>query len=234
MQELSKSVVNSGMRCQSAINSEVARKLISQQTPDAVILEITVNNNTEALKLLAELNCHTPTIPVLVLTTEDDLPYRVQVARLGGQAFLQKPANTALILETVNNMLHPKSKTKNRILIVDDDSQVLEILANFLRQEGFEVSTLDNPLKFWETLETIHPDVLIFDVEMPSLSGIELCQVVRNDPRTSSLLIIFITACTDAETMQRVFAAGADDYLNKPIIGSELLTRISNRLERMR
>ncbi|MGB3641019.1 MAG: response regulator [Rivularia sp. (in: cyanobacteria)] len=233
VKELCKSVANSGMRCQAAANPEAARKLILQQTPDAVILEITDENNVEGLKLLAELNCHTPTIPVLVLTTEDDLHYRVRIARLGGEAFLPKPANTALILETINNLLQPKSKVKNRILIVDDDSEVLNILSNFLGQEGFEVSTLDNPLKFWETLSAIQPNVLVLDVIMPSLSGIELCQVVRNDPRTSGLLILFISANIDAETMQRVFAAGADDYLPKPIVGSELLSRISHRLERM-
>ena len=233
VQELSKSVANSGMRYQAATNLEFAKQLISQQTPDAVILEITDDNNVEELKLLAELNCHAPTIPVLVLTTKDDLSYRLRIARLGGRAFLQKPANTALLLATINNLLQPKSKVKNRILIVDDDSDILDVLGNFLRQEDFEVATLDNPLIFWQTLEEIHPNVLIIDVEMPSLSGIELCKIVRNDPRTSSILIIFITAHTDAETMQRVFAAGADDYLRKPIIASELVTRISNRLERM-
>lgn len=233
VQDLCKSVANSGMKYQAATNAESARKLISQQIPHAVILEINDDNHTEALKLLAELNCHTPTIPVLVLTAKDDLSYRLRIARLGGGAFLQKPANTALVLKTINNLLQPKSKVKNRILIVDDDSRVLDVLANFLRQEDFEVATLDNPLKFWETLEDIHPNVLIIDVEMPSLSGIELCRIVRNDPRTNSLLIFFITAHTDAETMQRVFAAGADDFLCKPIIGSELLTRICNRLERM-
>ncbi|MEM6754022.1 MAG: response regulator, partial [Cyanobacteria bacterium P01_C01_bin.38] len=234
VQELCKSVTNSGMRCQAAKNPELARNLISQQTPDAVILEITDDNNFEGLKLLAELNCHAPTIPVLVLAIKDDLSYRVRIARLGGRAFLQKPANTALLLETINNLLKTKSKLKNRILIIDDDSEVLDVLADFLRQEDFEVATLDNPLIFWKTLEDIHPNILIIDVEMPSLSGIELCKIVRNDPRTSSLLILFITAHTDVETMQRVFAAGADDYLRKPIIGSELVTRIFNRLERMR
>ena len=233
VQQLCKSVTNSGMRCQAATNLEFARKLILQQTPDAVILEITDDNNVEGLKLLAELNFHTPTIPVVVLTTKDNLSYRVRIARLGGRAFLQKPANTALLLETINNLLQPKSKVKNRILIVDDDSEVLDVLASFLRQEDFEVSTLDNPLIFWETLENIHPNVLIIDVEMPSISGIELCKIVRNDPLIKSLLIIFITAHTDVETMQRVFAAGADDYLRKPIIAEELVTRISNRLERM-
>jgi DNA-binding response OmpR family regulator len=234
VQKLCQSVANSRMKYQAATNLEFARKLIYQQAPDAVILDITDENQVDELKLLAELNCHTPTIPVLVLTAENDLFYRVRIARLGGRAFLRKPADTALVLKTIDNLLQTKNKVKNRILIVDDDCQILDLLANLLRQENFEVSTLDNPLKFWETLETANPNAIIIDVEMPSLSGIELCRIVRNDPRCSSLLILVITAHADAETMQRVFAAGADDFLCKPIIGSELVTRISNRLERMR
>jgi diguanylate cyclase (GGDEF)-like protein len=67
---------------------------------------------------------------------------------------------------------------------------------------------------------------------MPHISGIELCQVVRNEPRWSGLPILFLTAHTDADTMHQVFAVGADDYVCKPIVGPELVTRIFNRLER--
>ena len=233
VKELCESVTTWGMRYKIATNPELARKLISRQTPEVAILDIGGKNHGEGLKLLAELNSHVPTIPVLVLASEDNLLERVQVARLGGGAFLQKPANTSLILETTTNMLQLNRKVTAKVLIVDDDPNSLVLLSNLLQNRGFEVLTLDNPLNFWGTLETMEPDVLIFDVEMPSLSGIELCQVVRNDPRTNGLLIFFITAHTDAETMRRVFAAGADDYLSKPIIGSELVTRIFNRLERM-
>ena len=232
VQELYKFVVSKGIRCQIVTDPVSARNLISRQTPDAVILDITGENNAEGLKLLAELNCRIPTIPVLVLSTEDNLLERVRVARLGGKAFLQKPVNTTLVLETITNMLQLNRKATAKVLIVDDDSETLYFLSNLLQNRGFEVLTLDNPLNFWETLEAMHPDVLILDVEMPSLSGIELCQVVRNDPRTSDLLVFFITAHTDVQTMQQVFAAGADDYLSKPIIGSELVTRIFKRLER--
>ncbi|KST65871.1 response regulator, partial [Mastigocoleus testarum] len=232
IEELCDSIKTWGMRYEIAINPEFARKLISRQTPDAVILDITGGNNGEGLKLLAEVNSHVPKIPVLALTSEDNLLERVQVARLGGKAFLQKPADTKLVLETITNILQLKREYKAKVLIVDDDPDILYLLSSLLQNRGFEVSTLDNPLNFWENLQAMHPDVLIFDVEMPSLSGIELCQVVRNDPRTSSLLVFFITAHTDLETIQQVLAAGADDYLSKPIIGSELVTRIFQRLER--
>ena len=74
--------------------------------------------------------------------------------------------------------------------------------------------------------------MLILDLEMPELSGIDLCQVVRNDPRWSELPVLFLSTHRDMETVNRVFTAGADDYVSKPILGPELIARVLNRLER--
>jgi DNA-binding response OmpR family regulator len=115
---------------------------------------------------------------------------------------------------------------------VDDDTQVLDFLRTLLDPWGFKLTLLDNPQQFWNTLEQTAPDLLILDVEMPELSGIDLCQVVRNDPRWNDLPVLFLSAHTDVETLQRVFTAGADDYVNKPVIGPELIARVLNRLER--
>jgi PleD family two-component response regulator len=69
---------------------------------------------------------------------------------------------------------------------------------------------------------------------MPGINGLELCRTVRNDHRWSGIAVIFATAGTDADTVERVFRAGADDYIAKPIVGPELVARVSNRLERVR
>jgi diguanylate cyclase (GGDEF)-like protein len=74
----------------------------------------------------------------------------------------------------------------------------------------------------------------VLDVDMPEVNGIELCQVVRQDPDWSGLPIVFLTARNDTQTRQEVFASGADDYVSKPIVEAELVTRILNRLERSR
>ena len=84
--------------------------------------------------------------------------------------------------------------------------------------------TLAEPLRFWEVLEKTSPNLLVLDVEMDELSGIELCSVVRNDPRWRDIPILFLTRHSDADTLQKVFAAGADDYVLKPVVGPELLT----------
>lgn len=117
------------------------------------------------------------------------------------------------------------------ILLVDDDPAILLVLQNLLSPWGFKVTTLDDPKRFWETIEATSPDLLILDVEMPQVNGIELCYSVRQNSRWNALPILFLTVHNDAEILDRVFSAGADDFVNKPIVGSELVTRIINRLE---
>jgi len=95
------------------------------------------------------------------------------------------------------------------------------------------VQTLDDPLRFWETLEEFCPDVVVLDIDMPRVNGIELCRVLRNDPRWGATPVVFLTARSGPETVQQVFSAGADDFVAKPIVGPELVTRITNRLERV-
>ncbi|QKQ77182.1 response regulator [Nostoc sp. TCL240-02] len=139
-----------------------------------------------------------------------------------------------LQLETVTQPLqnHPDAETK--ILIVDDDPQIQALLQTLLSPWGLRAIALENPLQFWETLEAVAPDMLILDVELPYINGIELCRLVRNDSHWSELPILFLTVHSDAEMVNQVFSVGADDFVSKPIVGPELVTRIVNRLERMK
>ncbi|BAZ33172.1 multi-component transcriptional regulator [Cylindrospermum sp. NIES-4074] len=132
--------------------------------------------------------------------------------------------------QPLQNSPHAEAK----ILVVDDDPQILALLQTLLSPWGLNAIALNDPRKFWETLEAVTPDMLILDVEMPHSNGIELCQAVRNHPRWSELPILFLTVHSDAEIVNQVFSIGADDFVSKPIIGPELVTRIINRLERVK
>jgi diguanylate cyclase (GGDEF)-like protein len=153
---------------------------------------------------------------------------------LGGRAFLQKTVPPAQVLEAVSEALQQVDSTQAKVMVVDDDPQILATLRRLLEPWGIKVTTLDEPQWFWETLETTQPDLLILDIKMPQVSGVELCQVVRNDSRWGGLPILVLTAYTDAETVNQVFSVGADDFVSKPIVGPELVTRIINRLERIK
>jgi PAS domain S-box-containing protein len=125
-------------------------------------------------------------------------------------------------------------REKSKVLAVDNDPKILTILQTLLEPWGLQVATLEDPRQFWPTLETTQPDLLILDVEMPHLNGIQLCQAVRSHPQWCDIPILFLTVHSDADVVNQVYTVGADDFVSKPIVGPELVTRIVNRLERIR
>ncbi|MEG4225528.1 response regulator [Microcoleus sp. N9_A2] len=224
----------SGFHIEVANSPQAARSAIYQQPPDAILLDLTFSRTQEnGLTLLAELRSEKPDIPVMVFSANNQLSDRIEVARLGASGFLHKSIPPADILKAVGQVLDqtgPAAEAK--VMVVDDDVHLLAALKMILQPWGFQVTTLDDPEKFWEVLETTCPDLLILDVEMPGYSGIELCLAVRNDLRWSKLPVLFLTAHSESETVRQMFVAGADDYVNKPIVKPELIARLLNRLER--
>lgn len=117
-----------------------------------------------------------------------------------------------------------------RVLVIDDEPMMSRGLTSLLGRRGLAVTALNDPLRFWSVIEETKPNLILLDLEMPKLSGTELCRAIRNDRRWSSLPVIFLTGHTDQASVQRIFAAGADDYVGKPFVPAELTVRIESRL----
>ena len=211
-----------------------ARQKLYQEHPDVAIVDGDVLQDDTGLSLLAEFKNRKPSIPVIVLTEQTDGNNRLQTIRDNGNTILHKPVSPAEILETAAQLIKKSEDAQTTVLAVDDDPKVLEVLQNLLKYWGITVKTLAEPQKFWETLENTKPDLLILDVEMPGVSGIELCHSVRDSTVWSELPVLFLTVHSEAEIVNQVFSAGADDFVSKPIVGPELVTRIVNRLERIK
>ena len=118
----------------------------------------------------------------------------------------------------------------SKVLVVDDDAQITRALTTMLKRRGITVTTVNDPLRFWGVLDEVKPNLIMLDLEMPRLSGTELCRAVRSDRRWSELPVVFLTGHTDQDSIHRVFAAGADDYVGKPFVPAELMMRIESRL----
>ncbi|MEM9534651.1 MAG: response regulator [Cyanobacteria bacterium P01_E01_bin.45] len=119
------------------------------------------------------------------------------------------------------------------VLAIDDDPLFLKGLESILCPSGFNVVTVSDCVDFWSTLSTTNPSLLMLDIEMPYVNGIELCQTIRRHPQWLQLPVIFVSAYTDSDTQHTAFSVGADDYIAKPIEGDRLITRILNRLARV-
>ncbi|NJN85633.1 MAG: response regulator, partial [Leptolyngbyaceae cyanobacterium SL_7_1] len=233
--QLAPEAVTWGFRVEIATNLTRARDKLLLESPDVVLLDPTSSPvAAESVSLLNELNQQVPAIPVIIFTEQGKLTERLELARLGGCTFLQKPTPLPQVLAVVNQVRHHADRAKAGVMVVDDDLALLAVVRSLLEPWGLKLTTLADPQQFWDVLEAASPDLLVLDIAMPQISGIELCRIVRNDARWSSLPIVFLTAHTDADTINQVFAVGADDFVSKPIVGPELVTRIINRLERMR
>ena len=238
----------STFRTATATTALQAQEIIGRDRPAIVLLKIfqirtnstSDNDRIDSLDLLAELQQQIPSLPIVAIVpeialfdTDDDFRQRLKVLRSAEHTLLVQPVTPTQAMDAVTQRLKELG-TGIKITIVDDDPLVLKAMQKTLEPWGFEITTLDNPHQFWQVLKTTSPDLLVLDIEMPDLSGIELCRALRNDLNWSHLPVLFLTAHQDLETQDRAFAIGADDYVSKPVKGTELTTRILNRLKRIR
>jgi len=121
---------------------------------------------------------------------------------------------------------------KIKVLLVDDEPDILEFISYNLVKEGFEVFTCGNGKDAIEMARQQRPQIIILDVMMPDLDGIETCRVIRDIPELKDVLIAFLTARNEDYSQIAGFEAGADDYINKPIKPRVLVSRVKALLRR--
>lgn len=121
--------------------------------------------------------------------------------------------------------------TLGRVLVVDDEAALADIIASYLKREGFEATTVNDGITAVEVARTLRPDLIVLDLMLPGLDGIEVCKEVR---KFSDAYIIMLTA-RDEEVDKIVgLAVGADDYMVKPFSTKELIARVRAMLRRPR
>lgn len=124
------------------------------------------------------------------------------------------------------------SSSKQKILIVDDEKDILDLIAFNLNREGYQVSTAQNGEEAIQVAKQINPDLIILDVMMPKMDGIEACRIMRAMPEFKNTFMVFLTARSEEYSEIAGFHVGADDYIAKPIKPRALMSRINAILRR--
>jgi len=166
------------------------------------------------------------------------------IATVHGRGYYLKAPDNAPEIGMPNQIKHSipnsfnlppsNSQIATKVMIVDHDVDFLRSLPNLLKPWHFKITTLADSQEFWSVLQAVSPDVLVLEVNMPQVNGLELCQALRNNPDWQRLAVLFLSANTDVNTQNLAFSAGADDFLYKPIAPIDLANRIHNRLQRIR
>ena len=120
---------------------------------------------------------------------------------------------------------------KSRILVEDDISKNLQVVGTILRNEGYHVMPATSGLQALERVSAQPPDLILLDLMMPEMDGLEVCSRLKADPLTRQIPVIFLTASNEMEHLMKGFEAGAVDYITKPFNAPELLARVRTHLE---
>jgi DNA-binding response OmpR family regulator len=209
-----------------------ARESWFLRAPDLVVLDLCGEDAEERQTLLNSVAAKLSTIPVLVLLPKEVWNQPEALTRFAGFPVLFHPYEPDLLNSTISKLLAGQDRPQPKVLAVDDDPQILDALTVLLAPLKLDITTLADPLEFWDVLERTDPELLILDIDMPYLSGIELCRGVRSSARWWQLPVLFLSASSDPDNLNRIFAVGADDFVPKPFSGPELATRVVNRLVR--
>ena len=121
-----------------------------------------------------------------------------------------------------------------KILLVDDEPDILEIVGYNLSSEGYQVITAENGLEGVKKAKKERPQLIILDVMMPEMDGIEACEQIRKIPDLSETIITFLTARGEDYSQVAGFDAGADDYITKPIKPKDLVSKVKALLRRFK
>ncbi|MGF1637899.1 MAG: response regulator transcription factor [Cyclobacteriaceae bacterium] len=118
-------------------------------------------------------------------------------------------------------------KKGKKILVVDDDADILELLKYNLKKEGYDVRAASDGVQALDCLESFIPDLVLLDIMMPNIDGVETCRQMREMPELEHTYIIFLTARSEEYSEVAAFDIGADDYITKPIKPRALMSRLS-------
>jgi two-component system, OmpR family, alkaline phosphatase synthesis response regulator PhoP len=119
------------------------------------------------------------------------------------------------------------NKPMQKVLVVDDEEPILELLKYNLEKSGYEVKTAENGSKAVEIAKKFTPDLVLLDIMMPKMDGVETCRLIREIPEMQKSFVVFLTARSEEYSEVAAFDVGADDYITKPIKPRALMSRIS-------
>jgi len=221
------------MRAASVVTLDAARAVIATNAPTVVVLDVAVGGDDDVSAFLDELVRDLPGTATVVIVGRAGVGERVEMGRLGAQAVLQRPAAPDVVVDAVSRIL-ARWDARSTVLVVDDDPTLLVLVGELLRAEGVAVETIDDGDRLWASLEAFKPDLLLLDNDMPGFDGISLCRAIRGDDRWVRLPVVFLSGTDSPGVVGEMFAAGADDYIAKPVSPDDFVSRVTNRIRRSR
>jgi len=200
---------------------------------NCVIIDSAVLNESPPTRLLQQVRRKPwlQSTPFVFILDEIEKADQALWLYTGAECLLPQTVPLKTLKELVESMLVLNQADKPRVLTIDDDLVLTNFICDTLSSDGISAKALNEPIKVLEALSEFRADLILLDVVMPGVSGYDVCRLLRADKSLAHLPILFLTSKNSQQGRAAAFRAGANDFLAKPILTEELLTRVRGQLE---
>jgi response regulator RpfG family c-di-GMP phosphodiesterase len=170
-------------------------------------------------------------VPVIMLSSLDTDRDIDRGFKAGAAAYISKSQVQTQLIETIESVLEKSQFHHNRlVLVVDDSHTIRRLVAQALEEAGFTVITAENGRQALKRIDEQRPDLIISDIDMPEMNGIDLCKTLRADPALAVIPFVIMSANSDRSTMRRLLYLGAASYLVKPFSLEQIVITVERLL----
>jgi diguanylate cyclase (GGDEF)-like protein len=169
-------------------------------------------------------------VPFALMSEPQIAPRPEESIYMGASVVMPKPVAIPALHAVAGGLLALRQAFMPKVLTVDDDEMLGKFVKSVLEPEGIVIEYLGEAIKIREALAQFAPDVVLLDVMMPSISGYDVCRLIKDDSRWAPTRVIFITSKSGPEGKELAFTAGGNDFLPKPIVSAELINRVKAQL----
>lgn len=204
---------------------------LNEESPNIILMD----PNFERAGLQALGNLHQlkallpPSTPIVLMSGRTDVNAKLRALRAGSSDYLSKPLDMNLLIERLVQIISQHNHT-HRVMVVDDDPDMAGLETEILRYAGMEVLSVQQPLQSLQQAAQFKPDLVILDMHMPDINGMELAVLLRQDPQFLLLPIVFVTADTDTSLHKNMKALGVNAVLTKPFEATDLISTCEHAL----
>ena len=209
---------------------------VKNSPPDAIVMDMMFSRlPMGGADMVAKIQSERGTpIPTMFISSMDDFSYRLSAVRAGSSAYFVKPVNAIDLSATLSALTTVENPEPYRVMIVDDDTHLLELYAAILQGVGMVTMEISDPMLVTSSLADFKPDLILTDMNMPGCNGMELAKTIRQSGDCFSIPIVFLSSETDTDLHRSAMRMGGDEFLTKPIKPEHLISAVAVRAERMK
>ena len=229
---LSAQLEASGYQVKSFYTVGDAIQAIKTEVPSALIMDVMFPGEKNMYGILASEQIHEIAgnhIPTIFISARSDLTARLGALRAKGSAYFNKPIDPEKLVTKLDGLMLSKANL-GRIVIIDDDELVSERNSVILQKYNYETLVINQPLHALEQIQKFMPDLILLDIHMPDINGLELAQIIKQDDAYLTTPILFLSADKTEAVKQASMTISGDEFLSKDISQNDLLRKIHTRL----